>query len=277
MKSTVADYQTLALCLRIVPVLGATVRLTRYPRNLTMSNGQVYVTGSGYDFSGYTAESTMAASALDLEGILGIAGIGRDQIASGIYDNARAYLFATSFLNPVEDEEPIVASILGKTSLLNSKYKIEEMALVDALGQSVGDTYTANCRKTLGGQEFGGCHVNLATFTVTGTVTGVTSVLVFRDSARTEAADWFGQGTITFTGGANAGLGPLQVRDYAADGTFTLYEPTYYPVAPGDAYSAIPGCRHRAVDCLTKYNNKLRFGGFEWVPTSSTYSKVGGA
>lgn len=276
MKTVVADYKTLVLCLRIVPVLGTPVRLTRYPRNLTMSNGQVYVTGSGYDFSGYTAESSMAASALDLEGILGIAGIGRDQIASGIYDNARAYLFATSFLNPVEDEEPIVASLLGKTALLNNRYRMEEMAIVDALGQSTTDTYTANCQNTLGGQEFGGCHVNLATYTVTGSVTGVTSGQVFRDASRSEAADWFGQGAITFTSGANAGLGAMQIKDYAANGTITLYEPTYYPVAIGDTYTMIPGCRKRQEDCRDKFGNVARFGGFPWVPTSSVYSKIGG-
>jgi len=277
MKTVVSDYKTLVLCLRIVPVLGTPVRLTRYPRNLTMSNGQVYVTGSGYDFSGYTAESSMAASALDLEGILGIAGIGRDQIASGIYDNARAYLFATSFLNPVEDEEPIVASLLGKTQLLDNRYRMEEMALIDVLGQSVGESYTANCRKTFGGTEFGGCQKALGPLTVSGAITAVTSRQVFRDAARTEAADWFGMGSITFTSGPNAGLGPLQVKDYVANGTFTLYEPTYYPVSVGDAYSAIPGCRHRLEDCRDKFGNMQRFGGFPCVPTSSVYSQVGGA
>ena len=142
MKSTVAPYETKALCLRIVCANGTTIRLTRYPYDLTMSNSQVYKTDSGYDFSAVISETSMAASAVDLEGFVGVSGITRDQIASGVLDGARCYLFATSFLSPVEDYEPLIASILGKTQLDDDRYKIEDMALIDLLGQTVGDTYT---------------------------------------------------------------------------------------------------------------------------------------
>ena len=55
MKTTVAPFDTLAICLRIVCTNGTTIRVTRYPRDLVMSNGQVYLTGSGFDFTGYEA------------------------------------------------------------------------------------------------------------------------------------------------------------------------------------------------------------------------------
>ena len=41
MKSVVAPYETKALCMRIVCANGTTIRLTRYPFDLKMSNGQV--------------------------------------------------------------------------------------------------------------------------------------------------------------------------------------------------------------------------------------------
>ncbi|WP_230685838.1 hypothetical protein, partial [Streptococcus pneumoniae] len=83
-------------------------------------------------------------------------------------------------------------------------------ALVDQLNQTVGDTYTAACRKTFGGTEFGGCQVSLAGITVTGALTHVTSSLIIRDSSRADAADRFAAGTIEFTSGSNAGLRPSQ-------------------------------------------------------------------
>ena len=138
MKTTVAPYTTSALCLRIVCTNGTTIRVTRYPYNLTMSNGQVYLTGSGFDFTGYESTSGFSPSAIDLEGILGFAGVTRDQVASGVFDGARAYLFACNFLSPVEDYEPIVASFLGKATLTDNGYRFEEMALVDALNKSFG-------------------------------------------------------------------------------------------------------------------------------------------
>jgi uncharacterized phage protein (TIGR02218 family) len=275
MKSQVTDYRYRVLCLRIVPRSGPTIRLTHYPRNLTMSNGQVYLSGSGYDFTGYSASSSMSPAMIDMEGIAGIAGIGRDQIASGVFDNARCYLFATTWNNPVEDYEPIVVSILGKTTLMDDRYKVEEMALIDALNQSVGFTYTASCPKQFGGQEFAGCKKDLAPLTVTGTLTAVTSNAIFRDAARTEAADYFGAGTIQFTSGANAGLKPQEIKSYAADGTIETFEPFYYALAPGDAYTMVPGCRKRKEDCRDKWQNIVNFGGFSEIPTGSTYAQIG--
>jgi len=240
MKSTVAPYETSVKCLRIVCENGTTIRLTRYPFDLTMSNATVYLADNAYDFSSVISETSFAASAVDLEGFVGIANITRDQISSGLFDGARCYLFATDYLVPVEDYEPLIASILGKTMLEDDRFHIEDMSLVDLLNQTVGGSYTAGCRKTFGGQEFGGCGVDLTTLDVTGTVTSVVSSLSFIDTSRAEAVDYFGWGTVEFTSGDNAGLRPLKVRDFSS-GQFVLYDPPYFPITAGVTYIAIPG------------------------------------
>ena len=165
MKAVIADYRYRTICLRIVPVSGSPIYLTHHVRDLVMG-GHTYLSASGYDFTGYSASANLAPAMVDVEGIAGLAGIGFDEITSGIFDNARCYLFATAWNNPVEDEEPIVASILGKTTLMDQRYRIEEMALIDALNQSAGKTYTAACPKTFGGQEYAGCKVALGPLTV---------------------------------------------------------------------------------------------------------------
>jgi uncharacterized phage protein (TIGR02218 family) len=272
MKSQIADPQTRALCLRIMPMVADPIMITHYPRDLRMSNGHVYRTASGYEFTGYTANTSMAAAMIDLDGIAGFAGIGRDAIASGVFDNARCYLFACDWTNPIEDYEPIVASILGKTTIEDDRYKIEEMALVDVLSQSVGRTYTPTCPWRFGSAE---CGVNLLPITVTGTLTSVTSANLFEDSSRAEADDYFAMGSIRFTTGANAGLKEQEIRAYSS-GVIETYEPFYYMPQVGDAYSMIPGCRKRfAVDCVVKWNNGVNFGGFPDVPTSTTYTSRG--
>ena len=273
MKSTVAPYETAVKCLRIVCENGTVIRLTRYPFDLTMSNATVYLTGSGFDFSSFVAESSFAASVVDLEGFIGFAGISRDQIASGVFDGARCYLFKTDFLAPVEDYEEIVSSILGKTMIEDDRYRIEEMALIDLLGQGVGDTFSAGCKKEFGGTEFGGCKKNLAAVTVTGAVTALSNDTVFIDSSRSEAVDWFAMGNVTFTSGANAGLAPIKIKSFGAGvtGTIELYDAPYYPLEVGVTYSMVPGCRKRLEDCRDKWNNVLRFGGDPWIPTGSDY------
>jgi uncharacterized phage protein (TIGR02218 family) len=274
MKSSIADWQTRVLCLRIVTAGGTTIRLTHHPVDIVIG-ANTYLSTSGYDFSGYAATADAAASVIELSGIAGLAGIGEAEIMSGVFDGARAYLFATSWAAPVEDEEPIVASILGKTVLADSRYTIEEMSLIDALSQSVGDTYTAACGKVFGGQEYAGCMVALGPITVTGTLSHVTSTSSVRDSTRAEAADYFAAGTIAFTSGANAGLKAREIKSHAANGTVEVFEPFHFLPAVGDAYTLIPGCRKRLQDCRDKWTNVANFGGFSWVPASSQYGQVG--
>lgn len=275
MKSVVADYRYRCHCLRIVTTSGLIVRLTDHPRDLKMSNGEVYKTDSGYQFTGSQGTTTMSPGVMDLEGVLAIAGVDRDKVASGVFDGARLYCFATSWRVPVEDEEQVGAATLGRTTLIDDRYKIEMMALIDALNQSVGRTYAAACDKVFGGQEFAGCKVALGPITVTGTLTHVTSNTILRDSVRTEVADYFAMGSILWTSGPNVGLKPQEIKRYELDGTIETYEPAYYAVTVGDTYEMVPGCRKRMEDCRDKWNNIINFGGFSFVPTSSQYQQVG--
>ena len=274
MKTTVAPFEYRAMCLRIVPPTGSAILLTDYPTDLVMSNSQRYVAASGYQFTGYQSGTGTSPAAFDFEGIAGLAGIDRDTVASGVFDGARCYLFAVDWRSPVDDYEPIVASTLGKITLVDDTYRIEEMALIDALNQSVGRTYTPNCTKRFGGQEFAGCKIDLAPITVTGTLTAVASDMQVTDSARVEAADWFGYGSIQFTSGANAGLKALEVKSFVG-GVISTFEPFYYLPAIGDAYTMTPGCRRRLQDCRDKWANVPNFGGFPNMPTSSVYSSRG--
>lgn len=271
MKSTVAPYQTAAWCVRIECVGGLVVRLTTYPTNLTMSNATVYETDSGYEQTAYSANTSFSPASLDITGFVGIAGITRDQIASGVFDNARVYVFKCNFLAPVEDYEPVSSGFFGKTTLEDDKYRIEGMSLIDALNQTVGKTITAACSRTFGDA---GCQKVLTSIDVTGSLTHVTEPTVIRDSSRSEAADYFGAGTIQFTTGNNAGLKPLEIKSYAADGTITTFEPFYYTPVVGDSYVMIPGCRKRLEDCRDKWNNVVNFFGFTWMPTQSVYQQV---
>lgn len=278
MKSTVADYRYRVLCLRIVPVTGSPIYLTDHPRDLVMG-GHTYLSTAGYQFTGYAATAGFSPASVDLEGIAGASGITRAAIGSGLFDGARCYVFATSWLSPVEDQEPITAGIFGQATLLDHRYQIGGVSLIDALNQSVGQAYGAQCPKTFLSQTTAGCMVPVAANTVTGTLTSVTSASVFRDSARVEAADTFGAGTIRFTSGPNAGLKPLEIKSFSG-GTITTFEPFYYLPAVGNSYSMVRGCRKRLSDCQNRWNgsafsNVVNFGGFPWIPTGSTYAKVG--
>jgi len=273
MKSTVAPYQTAAWCVRVECTNGLILRMTTYPFDLAMSNSTVYETDSGYEQTAYSSGTSLASAAIDITGFVGVAGITKDQIASGIFDNARVYIFKCDFMIPVEDYEPIASGFFGKTNLEDEKYTIQGMSLIDALNQSVGKTYTALCSHTFGDT---GCGKDLTALDVVGAVNVVTSSNVIRDTSRSEGADYFGAGTIKFTTGANTGLPALEIKNYADDGTITTHEPFYYLPTVGDTFVLIPGCRKRLVDCKDKWNNVINRFAFDNIPTGSDYSKIGG-
>ena len=277
MKSHVVSYATRVQCGRVVCRNGLTIRMAAYPYDLKMSNGTVYQAG-GVEYSGLTAETSFAASVVDLEGFVGYAGVTRDMLQSGVFDGAEVYYFYADFLNPVEDDQEHLQAIFGKTEISDDRYRIEQMAQPDLLSQDSSQSYTSTCAniRDFGGQNYGGCGVDLPAITVTGTLTHVTSSLVIRDSTRPEAADRFGWGTIAFTTGDNAGLGAIKIRDYAADGTITLYEPPFYPLAVGAGYIMTPGCRGTIAQCQS-YGNITRRRGFDWIPLGSTVRSVGGS
>lgn len=274
MKPTVAPYTTASWCARIECVGGAVIRLTTHPYNLTMSNATVYLTDSGYNMTTYSSDDGMSPSSLDIEGIMELSGVTREQVATGIFDGARVYIFKCNFASPVEDYEPIMSGLFGKAFIIDERYRVEAMSLVDALNIVVGWAYSplclhtfgdANCKKVLAG----------APITVTGTLTSVTSGSSFGDSARAEAADYFGAGLIRFTSGPNANLPAIEVKSFSA-GAIVTHEPFYYLPVIGDAYEMVAGCRKRREDCRDKWNNVVNALAFWDMPVSGVYFSRGG-
>lgn len=295
MKPHVADWSTKVRCARIVAQDGTTVRITEHPVDLVMSNGQVYRCDTGYEFTGYDDEASMAPGSFDLTGVLDH-GISRDQLGSGVFDNARIYAFATTWKAPVEDEEPVALAFLGKTMLNDSTYSTEVMSAEDVLSQQVGRNYSPQCpwtvfdrhlspngdqiiasdRSRCTGPRSNPDGPDIDAYRVTGVITAVSSQFQFQDVSRTEADDWFTAGEVLFTSGPNAGLAAIKIKQSTAGGQFTLHGGAYYLPGVGDTYMMIPGCRLRLKeDCRDKYGNAVNNGSQPFVPAATEYTQVG--
>ncbi|WP_330115602.1 DUF2163 domain-containing protein [Pseudomonas sp. JS3066] len=295
MKAHVADWQTRVYCVRIEPANDApVVRLAGYPVDLVMSNGEVYLTEQGYEFSGLGATSTFASSSVDLKGILQQGAIYRDDLQAGVYDNARVKLFATSWANPIEDEEELGECFFGKAETIDDQYTVQLMGKIDVLSQSAGDSYSPTCQNVYMDRLLGAAGKlpihrsrctgprsapdgpDYDTKKVTGTLTSVTDQYYFVDSSRAEAADYFATGSIRFLTGPNAGLKPIQVKAFATGGAILLQEALFYLSQVGDQYEMIPGCRKRFdEDCVAGNGNGKNFKGHPHVPAPSQSGQIG--
>lgn len=105
-----------------------------------------------------------------------------------------------------------------------------------------------------------------------GTVSAVVDRRTFTATGISVAADYFGEGFITFQTGDNAG-DVRRVRSDNGTGTLILHLGAYDDIQIGDTFEALVGCRHRRQeDCITKHDNAnnsrtltLRFGGFDFL------------
>lgn len=107
-------------------------------------------------------------------------------------------------------------------------------------------------------------------YTVTGSVTGVTSKRVFQDSTRAEADNFFLGGLITWTSGVNAGLS-MEVKDYTlSTKEIELVLPMRNTIQIGDTYSMYAGCDKIWTTCRDKFGNIFNFRGEPYVPQEQT-------
>jgi uncharacterized phage protein (TIGR02218 family) len=179
-------------------------------------------------------------------------------IFNGVWHNAEFEIFRYNWASLGDGVETLLTGTLGELEILQNEVMCELRDIRQAIQQPVEVLSSKTCRARLGDDL---CAKDLTAFTHTGTLTGVTSNQVFRDSSRGEAANYFDEGELHFTSGPNAGV-RRKIKSYAANGTFTLALPLFGTVAIGHTYSAIAGCRKRLEeDCLTKFNNVVNFQG----------------
>lgn len=277
MKPVVAPWQRITHGLRIVCRSGLVVRLVDYPHDVVMG-GEIYKSDAGYQFTGVESGSALSPGAIDFSSMVGLSEhLTIPKIQAGLFDNAQMFIFAFDWAAPVEDHEEIFLGTFGKVTLQDKRYVAEVMNLVDLLNTTTGESYAAMCSLRFGGQEFGGCKVDVESLRQVTAITSVTSNAIFAATGLTGADDWFGWGEAWFTTGDNVGVPRQRVESHVeAGGVITMAEPFPFPPAIGDMLAIEPGCRKDLASCRDKWDNTARRRAFDWIPGERFMNQVGG-
>ena len=231
--------------------------------------GVTYRSSPGLDISSIVLSAGLAVDNLELTTLDDGSTFSRLDVLSGVWRNAAFLISRYNFASVADGTEPLLAGTIGEVRLQQGSIVGELRGLQQFLQQPIINVTSKTCRARLGDAL---CGVNLATYTFTGTLTGVTSKQVFTDSARVEATDYFADGIFTFTSGANIGLSG-KIKTSTA-GVLTMMLPFLQTPLVGDAYSISAGCLKRlAEDCIAKFNNVLNFQGEPHLPGVDTLLK----
>lgn len=198
-------------------------------------------------------------------GILNSNTITEIDLAAGVYDFASIQVMLVNYQDLTQGSLTLTKGWLGEATRHRNRFETEIRSLSQKLQQPVGRVVSATCDTDLGSTR---CGINLASWTVTGTVTSVTDSRTFVASAMAQASAYFQGGQLTFTSGLNNGRA-MEVKTFTSGGSFVLVQPLPFTVAIGNTFSVYKGCDKTpqgATNGCVSFSNVVNFQGFPFLP-----------
>jgi uncharacterized phage protein (TIGR02218 family) len=259
---------TLATCWKATLTNGTVVAATSHDRDIVLG-GVTYLSVAAYTPTDVESSADLSPDNLELEGFLASPAITDGDIHSGIWDFAAVEIFEVNYRDLTMGRNRMREGTLGEVKGGLASFRAELRGLTQAYSRRIVRLIQKECDADLGDAR---CTVDLAAFTVNGTIDSVTSNREFTDVARTEQNDRFSAGKVTFTSGLNAGLS-MEVKQSSAGGVIKLHEFMPFELVAGDTYSMYAGCtKRKAEDCIAKFDNVLNHRGFDFLPGSRVYA-----
>lgn len=203
----------------------------------------------------------------DLSGALRSDRITESDLRAGKYRNAEVREFVVDWQYPFAGKFYSRTYTIENTKFSGEAWKATIVSMRERLELTVGHTLQKTCKV----EKFGNtlCGVNKAAFTVTGrSVTSVVTqrLVVVCDVSASYADDWFEDGEVTWTSGANTGLVSEVKRWTSTTQRLELYAPTPKLIQVGDDFNIVRGCNRLFDTCDRIFGNAKRFRGFPDIP-----------
>ena len=257
---------TLCWCWRLSRRDGVTFGFTDHDRDLTF-DGTTFEATAGLSASEIKDSVGLSVDNLEVESAITSNRLSEDDLAAGLYDDARVEIFRVNW-NAPEQRVLMRAGSLGEVSRSGTVFRAEVRGLAHYLQQPNGRLFQYQCDADLGDAR---CGVDLASDAYRG-IGNVLEVLSPRglriEGSATFADGWCSRGLLRFVSGDNAGqafeIRVHRFRDEAVD--IELWQEPARPVAVGDEVELSAGCDKQLATCRDKFANVANFRGFPHMP-----------
>lgn len=125
--------------------------------------------------------------------------------------------------------------------------------------------YQPGCQHTLYDAD---CGVSRASKATSATIGAGSTATTLNASQLTQSAGWFDLGYVVFNSGALSGT--KRTVKAGVPGSVSLLNPLPLTPAPGDTFTAYPGCDKTKDTCTAKFSNVANFRGFPFIPVPET-------
>ena len=263
---------TLCWCWKVMRGDDEILGFTDHDNDLSF-DGVTYEAASGFSATDARQAIGLSVDDLDVEGALQSERIAYDDLARGVYDDARINLFRVNW-SDVTQRVLIRSGTLGEVTRTEHGFRAEMRGLSHYLSQEQGRLYQNSCDADLGDSRCGVVLDDPAR-TVPATVAEVMSRSSFT-ALGLEAfpSGWFSFGLVRWSDGANSGQ-PVQVKSHHLIGdvgvnggiaSVSVWEPMRGAIVPGDAFDITVGCDKQVSTCADKFSNVVNFRGFPHIP-----------
>lgn len=264
------EVTTLATCWKITRTDGVVKTFTDLDRDIVFASLN-YLSIAGFTPSSVETKDNFSVDNVEVQGMFQAGYITAPDLLAGKYDFAEVEIFIVNYMDISQGRMLLRRGRLGEVTMQKDTFIAELRGLAENLQQTIGELYQPSCRAILGDSE---CKKVLTSFTFTGTVTTVTSGLIFTSNALTQAAGYFTGGQITWTSGNNNGL-KMEVKEFA-NKQVVLAQAMPYAIQVGNSFQIVAGCDKTHQTCISKFNNIINFRGEPFVPGTDAISKTAG-
>ena len=264
------EVTTLATCWKITRTDGVVKTFTDLDSDIVFAS-LTYLSIAGFTPSSVETKDNFSVDNVEVQGMFQSGYITAPDLLAGKYDFAEVEIFIVNYMDISQGRMLLRRGRLGEVTMQKDTFIAELRGLAENLQQTIGELYQPSCRAILGDSE---CKKVLTSFTFTGTVTTVTSGLIFTSNALTQAAGYFTGGQITWTSGNNNGL-KMEVKEFA-NKQVVLAQAMPYAIQVGNSFQIVAGCDKTHQTCISKFNNIINFRGEPFVPGTDAISKTAG-
>lgn len=153
------DLTTLCTCWKVTRRDGQQYFFTDHDEDV-LFQGDVYEAETSYMRSAVQSDAQMSVDNMEVDGVLDDEKIGLDDLRFGKFDYADVEIFLLNWANPAQGKMTLRSGKFGEVEIHPSgAFKVELRGLIQLLSQTVGDTFSPECRADFGDDR---CRVALA-------------------------------------------------------------------------------------------------------------------
>jgi uncharacterized phage protein (TIGR02218 family) len=272
----------LAVCILVQRLDGVELAVTNFNRPLTPVGGspsplRTYIP-LGFLRSDIDSSDNMDVGTTEHTGFMHEASITEEDVRAGRWDFAAYTVTRVVWSDLAIEPEILAVGTLGVVRTGRVKFVAEFLSRMQVVQQSIGALNSPQCLHELGDHRpktrgDNGCTVDLALWTVTGTVEEMlTDYYTLLDAARTEPAGYFAGGVLEITSGVMVGM-RREVRSYIP-GEIVLFTDLPYD-ATGATYSVHRGCDKTLRTCIDVFDNILDRLASDYTQGNDVATQVG--